>query len=221
MSIATTGPNTHDTSTAAPDFHAATDPYALFDQWFADAKAREINDANAMALATADPNGLPNVRMVLLNGSDGPEAGAQRGFVFYTNYESAKGQELLANSQAALLFHWKSLRRQVRLRGPVTLTSAAEADAYFASRPRGSRVGAWASAQSRALAGRAELERVVAEVTAKYGDGDIPRPPHWSGFRVMPLEMEFWHDRPFRLHQRLVFRRASAAAAWQSTALFP
>jgi pyridoxamine 5'-phosphate oxidase len=221
MSIATTGPHTHDTSTAAPDFQGATDPYALFDQWFADAKAREINDANAMALATADPSGLPNVRMVLLNGSDGPEAGASRGFVFYTNYESAKGRELLANSQAGLLFHWKSLRRQVRLRGPVTLTSAAEADAYFASRPRGSRIGAWASAQSRALGGRAELEHAVAEVTAKYGDGDIPRPPHWSGFRVMPLEMEFWHDRPFRLHQRLVFRRASAGAPWQSTALFP
>ncbi len=221
MSITTTGPSTHDTSTAAPDFHDATDPYALFDQWFADAKAREINDPNAMALATAGPDGLPNVRMVLLNGSDGPAVGAHRGFVFYTNYESAKGQELLANTQAALLFHWKSLRRQVRVRGPVTLTSAAEADAYFASRPRGSRIGAWASTQSRPLAGRAELERVVAEVTAMYGEGEIPRPPHWSGFRITPLEMEFWHDRPFRLHQRLVFRRASAGAPWQSTALFP
>jgi pyridoxamine 5'-phosphate oxidase len=221
MSIATTGPNTHDTSTAAPDFHAAKDPFALYDQWFVDAKAREINDPNAMALATADANGLPNVRMVLLNGSDGPEAGAHRGFVFYTNYQSAKGQELLSNKQAALLFHWKSLRRQVRLRGAITLVTAAEADAYFASRPRGSRIGAWASAQSRPLAARADLERAVADLTAKYGDGDIPRPPHWSGFRVTPLEMEFWHDRPFRLHQRLVFRRESAGAAWQSTALFP
>jgi pyridoxamine 5'-phosphate oxidase len=221
MSIATTGPNTYDTAAAAPDFQGATDPYALFDQWFADAKAREINDANAMALATADANGLPNVRMVLLNGRDGPEAGAARGFVFYTNYGSAKGQELLANSQAGLLFHWKSLRRQVRMRGPVTLTTAAEADAYFASRPRGSRVGAWASAQSSPLEGRAELEAAVAKVTKTYGDGDIPRPPHWSGFRVTPLEMEFWHDRPFRLHERLVFRRASLQAAWLSTGLYP
>ncbi len=220
MSIATTGSDSADII-AAPDFQSATDPFALFDQWFADAKARELNDPNAMALATADASGMPNVRMVLLKGLDRVDAGADRGFVFYTNYESAKGRELLTSSKAALLFHWKSLRRQVRIRGSVSHASVAEADAYFASRPRGSQIGAWASTQSRPLEGRSALENAVSQVASQYGDNPIPRPPHWSGFRVTPLEIEFWHDRPFRLHERLVFRRETALAVWGRTGLFP
>ena len=218
-----TEPNnsSRDDSLAAADFSNAQDPFALFEQWFADASAREPNDPNAMALATADADGLPNVRMVLLKGLDGAERNAERGFVFYTNYESAKGRELLAARKAALLFHWKSLRRQVRIRGEVSLVSSAEADAYFATRPRGSRLGAWASAQSRPLESRFALEKAVAAYTAKYPLGEIPRPPHWSGFRVVPLEIEFWHDRPFRLHQRSVFRRQAPDQAWSSTQLYP
>ena len=200
---------------SAGDFFAATDPMVLFADWFETAKAHEINDPNGMALATADADGLPNIRMVLLKDV------SEGGFVFYTNYESAKGRELLASHKAALLFHWKALRRQVRVRGAVEQVSAAEADAYFASRPRGSRIGAWASAQSRPLEGRFALEKMVALYTAKYGLGNIPRPPHWSGFRVTPLEIEFWHDRPFRLHDRAVFRRNSKDAAWEKTRLFP
>jgi pyridoxamine 5'-phosphate oxidase len=220
MSVFTTGPDSSD-GLAAPDFAAAADPFALFDQWFADATAREINDPNAMALATVDSDGLPNVRMVLLKGLDPADTAPARGFVFYTNYQSAKGQELLGAGKAALLFHWKSLRRQVRVRGTVSTVTPAEADAYFASRHRQSRIGAWASDQSRPLESRTRLEQSVATVTAKFGDGDIPRPPHWSGFRLTPLELEFWHDRPYRLHQRLVFRRAAPANAWASTALYP
>ena len=200
---------------SAGDFFAGADPMALFSEWFATARAHEINDPNGMALATADAHGLPNVRMVLLKDvSDG-------GFVFYTNYESAKGRELLGSHKAALLFHWKSLRRQVRVRGVVSEVSAAEADAYYATRPRGSRIGAWASAQSRPLDGRFALEKNVAFYAAKYAIGDVPRPPHWSGFRVTPLEIEFWHDRPFRLHDRAVFRRADAGAAWGKQRLYP
>lgn len=220
MSILTTGPDVRDVSDA-PDFADAADPFALFEQWFADATSREINDPNAMALATADADGMPNVRMVLLKGLDGCERGPERGFVFYTNVESAKGSELLAGRKAALLFHWKSLRRQVRIRGTVSTTSDAEADDYFASRARGSRIGAWASLQSRALKNRTALEAAVAEITARYGDGPIPRPPHWSGFRVTPLDVEFWHDRPFRLHQRLLFRRSRADTDWSRTGLYP
>jgi pyridoxamine 5'-phosphate oxidase len=204
----------------AADFSGATDPYALFEAWFAEAKAHEPNDPNAMALATVDPTGLPNVRVVLLSALD-PATRGDRGFVFYTNYEGAKGQELLGQRKAALNFHWKSIRRQVRVRGTVSTVTTAEADAYFAARPRGSQIGAWASSQSRELENRAALEASLASFTAKFGDGPVPRPPHWSGFRVNPGEIEFWHDRPFRLHERLTFRKADAGAPWKATQLFP
>jgi len=199
----------------APDFSGAADPFALFKSWLEDAAAREPNDPNAMALATVDESGLPNVRMVLLKDA-GPD-----GFVFYTNYESAKGGELLTNGKAALCFHWKSLRRQVRVRGAVTQVSDEEADAYFKTRSRGSRIGAWASRQSRPLEGRFALEKAVAQYTAKYAVGAVPRPAYWSGFRLTPLDIEFWHDRPFRLHDRIVFRRASPEEPWRKTQLYP
>jgi pyridoxamine 5'-phosphate oxidase len=199
----------------APDFSGAQDPFALFGSWFEDAKAREPNDPNAMALATVDETGLPNVRMVLLKDF------SRDGFVFYTNCESAKGRELLASGKAALCFHWKSLRRQVRVRGSVAQVNDADADAYFASRPVGSRIGAWASQQSRPLESRYALEKAVAFYTAKYALGGVPRPPYWLGFRLTPVEMEFWHDRPFRLHDRTVFRRASAGEPWETAQLYP
>ena len=206
--------------TQAPDFTSAEEPFTLFETWFAEAAKHEINDPNGMAVASVDETGMPNLRMVLLKGLD-PAGHAARGFVFYTNFESAKGRELLASGKSALLFHWKSLRRQVRVRGVVTTVDDAEADAYFASRPRGSRLGAWASQQSRALESRFALEKAVAYYTAKHPLGDIPRPPHWSGFRVTPLELEFWHDRPFRLHDRVVFRRPSPSTAWARERLYP
>ena len=204
----------------AGDFAAAAEPFALFEDWFAEARAHEPNDPNAMAVASVDADGMPNVRMTLLKGVD-PAGTEVRGFVFYTNFESAKGRELLASRKAALVFHWKSLRRQVRLRGLVSVVSEAEADAYFATRPRGSRLGAWASQQSRPLESRFALEKAVAVITARYPIGEIPRPPYWSGFRLTPLEMEFWHDRPFRLHERVVFRRASLGEAWVKQRLYP
>ena len=173
-----------------------------------------------MALATVDSSGMPNVRMVLLKGLD-PAGHASRGFVFYTNFESAKGGELLAARKAALNFHWKSLRRQVRVRGGVSVAGDAEADAYFASRERGSRLGAWASQQSRPLESRFALEKAVAAVAFRYPLGEIPRPPYWSGFRITPVEMEFWHDRPFRLHERVVFRREGPDGAWRKERLYP
>jgi pyridoxamine 5'-phosphate oxidase len=197
------------------DIPATGDPFSLFATWLKEAEAKEPNDANAMALASVDADGLPNVRMVLLKGHDA------QGFVFYTNFESAKGRELMAHGKAALCFHWKSLRRQVRIRGPVTEVSVAEADAYFASRPKDSQIGAWASAQSRPLEGRWALEAAVAKTAARYALSKVPRPPHWSGFRVAPIEIEFWRDRPFRLHDRLVYRRADPNDAWRTERLYP
>jgi pyridoxamine 5'-phosphate oxidase len=202
-------------TTAQMGFTERNDPFALFAEWMKDAEKSEPNDPNAMALATVDEEGLPNVRMVLLKDFDG------RGFVFYTNYESQKGQEIQATMKAALMWHWKSLRRQVRVRGLVEKVTDAEADAYFNSRPRDSRIGAWASAQSRELEGRFALESAVAMYTAKYAIGTVPRPPHWSGFRILPLSIEFWHDRPFRLHDRVVFRRENQTAAWTKAKLYP
>ncbi|MBN9241373.1 MAG: pyridoxamine 5'-phosphate oxidase [Mesorhizobium sp.] len=203
-----------ETELTTSDFTEAAEPYLLFKQWLEDASASEPNDPNAVAVATVDADGLPDVRMVLLKGFD------QRGFVFYTNFESAKGREILGSMKAAMCFHWKSLRRQVRVRGPVEVVSDAEADAYYATRPRGSRIGAWASKQSRPLESRFALEKAVAEYTARYAIGDIPRPKHWSGFRILPSQIEFWHDRPFRLHDRVVFSRAGDGG-WGKTRLYP
>ena len=193
----------------------AADPFSLFEEWLQAATRSEPNDPNAMALATVDASGLPDVRMVLLKGVDA------QGFVFFTNLESAKGRELAGQPKAALLFHWKSLRRQVRVRGPVEPVSAEEADAYFASRARSSQIGAWASAQSRPMADRFALEKAVAEYGLKFGLGAVPRPPHWSGFRVRPAEIEFWRDRPFRLHERLFYQRDANDAPWRTSRLFP
>ena len=196
------------------------DPFALFDAWLTEAEASEINDPNAMALATATPAGVPSLRMVLLKGH-GAGIGAGGGFVFYTNFESRKGRELAANRQVALLFHWKSLRRQARIEGRVEQVSAAEADAYFASRHPLSRLGSAASDQSRPLPDRATYLARVEELRALYPAGDVPRPPHWSGYRVIPAAIEFWIDRDHRLHERRRFVRASASAPWTSTLLYP
>lgn len=189
------------------------DPFSLFGKWMAEAEKSEPNDPNAMTLSTVDALGRPSSRMVLLKGWD------PHGFVFYTNLESRKGTELAQNANVALLFHWKSLKRQIRIEGVVVPVSDEEADAYFASRPRISQIGAWASNQSRPLEGRFELEKRVAEFTAKFGLGAIDRPPHWSGFRVQPRAMEFWHDRPFRLHDRFAYGRDGEV--WVARHLFP
>lgn len=191
------------------------EPIALFVEWFEAARAAEPNDPNAMALATVDADGHPDVRMVLLKDVDA------RGFTFFSNQESAKGEQLWANPSAALLFHWKSLRRQVRVRGPVEPVSAAEADAYFASRARESRIGAWASDQSRPLTDRATLETRVADQTARFDGQEVPRPDRWTGWRVKPVQIEFWRDRPFRLHDRLRFDRATEDLSWSRSRLWP
>ncbi|SCB20073.1 pyridoxamine 5'-phosphate oxidase [Rhizobium multihospitium] len=197
------------------DFTEQNEPFTLFASWLREAETTEPNDPNAVALATVDKDGLPNVRMVLLKGFDSD------GFVFYTNFESQKGQEILSQKKAAMCFHWKSLRRQVRLRGLVEVVSDKEADEYYKTRARGSRIGAWASKQSRPLEGRFALEKAVAEYTARYAIGDIPRPPYWSGFRIRPLSIEFWHDRQFRLHDRIEFRRDIPEGAWQKVRMYP
>lgn len=205
---------------STPDFSAAEDPFALFHTWMAEAEKSEVNDPNAMSVATVDQSGLPNVRTLLLKGVDDASS-AERGFVFYTNFESAKGQELLATPKAALLFHWKSLERQVRIRGAVSLASHEEADAYYATRPVLSRIGAWASQQSRPLSARDVFEAKIQHYEKKFADGVIPRPAYWSGFRVVPSEIEFWAARPFRLHDRIVFRRDAPHDSWHKTRLYP
>jgi pyridoxamine 5'-phosphate oxidase len=191
-----------------------TDPFARFKEWFAEAQATEPADANAMTVATATPDGRPSARIVLLKGVD------PRGFVFYTNQESRKSAELAANRHIALLFHWKVLARQIRIEGVIEDVTNAEADAYFASRPRISRLGAWASAQSRLLEDRLTLERLLAEYDAKYPGDDVPRPPYWSGYRVLPSSFEFWQNMPFRLHDRTTYT-CDAAGGWVIRKLFP
>ena len=202
------------------------DPFERFAQWLVQAEKYEPNDPNAMSLATVDEDGTPSARMVLLKALDPAEQGGIRGFVFYTNLQSRKGLALTVRPQAALLFHWKSLRRQVRIEGHTQSVSLDEADAYFASRPYDSQIGAWASDQSRPVAGRGVLERRISAMTEKYGSGTVERPPHWSGFRLQPMRIEFWQERPYRLHDRLVYDRivdlpASEPPNWTVTRLFP
>jgi pyridoxamine 5'-phosphate oxidase len=210
-----TVPIEHQSGLRSGDFTEAEEPLRLFAEWFEEAHKTEINDPEAMALATADADGLPDVRMVLLKGFD------KHGFVFYSNETSQKGRELAANPKAAIVFHWKSLRRQVRLRGTVANVGAEEADAYFASRARSSQIGAWASRQSSPLESRYAFEKAIAREAARFAVGAVPRPPYWIGYRVTPLVMEFWHDRPFRLHDRIEFRRSGSGTAWTKTRLYP
>jgi pyridoxamine 5'-phosphate oxidase len=197
------------------DFTQADEPLRLWQAWFNEAVKSEPRDPNAMSLATVDPDGMPDVRTVLLKGID------ERGFVFYTNTESQKGRELAANPTAGLLFYWKSLNRQVRVRGPVERVTPQEADAYFATRPKQAQIGAWASQQSRPLESRLAFEKAVALYAAKYVIGTVPRPPHWSGYRIVPISIEFWHDRPFRLHDRVEFRREALGASWSKVRMYP
>jgi pyridoxamine 5'-phosphate oxidase len=191
------------------------EPFALFEEWFALAQEAELNDPHALALATVDADGMPDVRMVLLNQRDA------RGFAFFTNFESAKGEQLHAHPSAAMLMHWKSLRRQVRVRGPVDVVTPAEADAYFASRHKGSQIASSASEQSRPLNSRQTLMDRVKTLEAQIGDGPVTRPPHWSGFRIVPLSIEFWKDGQYRLHDRVRFTRQSPDAPWANTRLYP
>ncbi|MDO9441370.1 MAG: pyridoxamine 5'-phosphate oxidase [Beijerinckiaceae bacterium] len=195
------------------DFTEADEPMRLFAAWLEDATASEPRDPTAMTIATVDASGMPNARMVLLKGAD------ERGFVFYTNQDSQKGQELDTAQKAALVFHWKSLNRQIRVRGTVERVTAEEADAYFASRPKQAQIGAWASKQSQPLESRMAFEKAIAINAAKYALGTVPRPPNWSGYRIVPVAIEFWHDRPFRLHDRIVFKRDGDA--WSKTRLYP
>ncbi|MDC7674933.1 pyridoxamine 5'-phosphate oxidase [Asticcacaulis machinosus] len=204
----------HEANAAEIDLNVA-EPFDLFAGWLKEAGKKELNDPNAVAVATVDEDGLPDVRMVLLKDFDA------QGFVFYTNTHSNKGQQLDQAGKAALLFHWKTLRRQVRIRGEVTRVSDAEADAYFHSRTRNSQIGAWASDQSRPLPDRFALEKKVAEMALKFGIGPIPRPPHWTGYRIVPLSIEFWRDKPFRLHDRVLFQRRSVTDSWDKVRLFP
>jgi pyridoxamine 5'-phosphate oxidase len=210
-----TAPIQHPTWLTSGDFTEADEPFRLFQTWFDEAVKSEPRDPNAMSLATVDPDGMPDVRTVLLKGID------ERGFVFYTNTQSQKGQELAANPKAGLLFYWKSLNRQVRVRGPVERVTPEEADVYFATRPKGAQIGAWASQQSRPLESRLAFEKAVALYGARYALGTVPRPPHWSGYRIVPLKIEFWHDRPFRLHDRVEFRRGALGGAWTKIRMYP
>jgi pyridoxamine 5'-phosphate oxidase len=197
------------------DFTEADEPMRLFAAWLEDATKSEPRDPTAMTLATVDGDGMPDARMVLLKSADA------QGFVFFTNTESQKGQELAGSPKAALVFHWKSLNRQIRVRGVVERVTDAEADAYFATRPKQAQIGAWASQQSRPLESRLAFEKAVAVNAAKYALGNVPRPPYWSGYRIVPSSIEFWHDRPFRLHDRIVFKRDNPGAAWTKTRLYP
>lgn len=210
-----TSPIKHPSWLTTGDFTAAEDPFVLFSAWLEQATASEPRDPTAMTLATVDAEGMPDARMVLLKGVD------SCGFVFFTNMDSQKGRELDAQPKAALVFHWKSLNKQVRVRGPAERVDDPEADAYFATRPKQAQIGAWASRQSRPLESRLAFEKAIALYAAKYALGTVPRPPYWSGYRVVPLQMEFWQDRPFRLHDRIDFRRAAPDAPWSKTRLYP
>lgn len=205
----------HPTGLTFSDFGDYAEPFAPFDAWMAEAKKNEPRDPDAIALATVDAEGQPNVRMVLLKEWD------KRGFVFYTNSQSVKGGELDRQGKAAIAIYWKSLARQVRMRGPIERATDAESDAYFASRPRGAQIGAWASQQSRPLASREALQAGVKSFEQKYPDGRVPRPPHWIGYRLVPLYIEFWSEQPFRLHDRIVFTRTAPDAPWTRTRLYP